>query len=276
MKTITKPIQEVPTSPEALRRTVEEIIHDVNARQRAAPQQAAIIRAGPYERVSRIVAGEESYSISIQADKAAEYARTQGWTIVNTYEDPNFSGKNSKRPGLQRLIQDIKAGRIDVVVIHRLDRLYRNLESLLRFVRLLQHYGVRLVSVTEHIDTDTYWGMLIIQVMGSIAEMYVRYASEYTRAAKQQRVSRGLPNGSPYRFGYCNGRCSHCTDPNGPGYCPLVGQPDRGEGRVLVPHPIEAHAMRLMHELYHLGWSYKDIATHLNDHDFQLPEEALA
>ncbi len=276
MKTNTHLIQEAPTSPDALRRAVEEIIHDVNARQRNAPQQAAIIRAAPYERVSRIADGEESYSISIQSDRAVEYAQAQGWTIANTYEEPNSRGKTPTRPGLQRLMHDIKAGRIDVVVIHRLDRLYRNLESLLRFVRLLQHYGVRLVSVTEHIDTDTYWGMLIIQVMGSIAEMYVRYASEYTRAAKRQRVSRGLPNGSPYRFGYCNGRCSRCTDPNGPGYCPLAGQPDRGDGRVLVPHPIESHALRLMHELYHLGWSYKDIAAHLNDHDFQLPDEALA
>jgi hypothetical protein len=66
-------------------------------------------------------------------------------------------------------------------------------------------------------------GMLVIQVMGSVAEMYVRYGSELTRAAKFERVSRGLPNGG-YRFGYCNGRCPRCTDPNGPGYCPAGRQ----------------------------------------------------
>ena len=268
-------LQEVPTSPEELRRKIEEIICDVSARQRETSQKAAVVRAGPYERVSRIMVGEESYSIGIQADKAEEYARSQGWTIVRTYEDPNFSGKNGKRPGLQQLINDVKAGRIDVVVVHRLDRLYRNLESLLRFIRLLRRYHVRLVSVTEHIDTDSYWGMLIIQVMGSIAEMYVRYASEYTRAAKHQRVTNGRPNGSMYRFGYCNGKCSHCTDPNGPGYCPLMGKPDRGDGRVLVPHPIESHAVRMMHELYHRGLSDAAIASHLNDHDFVLPEEII-
>jgi DNA invertase Pin-like site-specific DNA recombinase len=271
---MTPHLEEIPASPNDLRQTIEDIIRDVNARQQAAPQRVALIRAAPYERVSRVIAGEESYSISIQADKAVEYARTQSWTIVDTFEDPNFSGKNSRRPGLLRLTDSIKAGRVDVVVVHRLDRLYRNLEALLKFLRFLRRCHVRLVSVTEHIDTDTYWGVLVLQVMGSIAEMYVRYASEYTRAAKHQRVSRGLPNGSPYRFGYCNGKCSRCTDPNGVGYCPLAREADRGDGRVLIPHPIESHAVRLIHELYHRGWSYADVAVYLNDNDFNLAEGA--
>ena len=104
-----------------------------------------------------------------------------------------------------------------------------------------------------------------------IAELYVRITSERVREMKEARFERGLPNGS-LRLGYCKGLCSHCTNPNGPGYCPLVGEPDRGNGRVWVPHPIEQHAARLIAYLYHDGWSYQAIADYLNSHAFRLPD----
>jgi len=115
-------------------------------------------RAAVYSRVSVIDPNARSYSMEYQPDRSEEYAVSKGWRIIAKYEDPDRTGRNSRRPGLQALIRDIKAGRVSVVVVHRLDRLYRNLESLLRFLRFLKKHRVRLVSVTEQIDTDSWWG----------------------------------------------------------------------------------------------------------------------
>lgn len=78
--------------------------------------------------------------------------------------------------------------------MHRLDRLCRNLESLLKFIRIIKRYKVRLVSVTEQIDTDNWWGRLVLYVLGALAEMNIWQSSARTREAKLERVMNGLPN----------------------------------------------------------------------------------
>ena len=85
-----------------------------------------------YSRVSRIDPKFHGYSLEIQPDRAEEYARAHGAKKIELYSDPNRTGRNSRREELQRLIKDVKAGRIQVVVVHRLDRLYRNLELVLQ------------------------------------------------------------------------------------------------------------------------------------------------
>jgi DNA invertase Pin-like site-specific DNA recombinase len=229
---------------------------------------------GVYERVSRIEKGKHSYSMDIQPDRAEEYAKSKGWIIYEVYSDPSRSGKNSRREGLQKLIRDIKAGKISVLVIHRLDRLYRNLGSLLEFIQLLKKYKVRLVSVTENIELNSVWGTLVLYILGAIAEMYIRQCSANTRDAKIERIESGLPNAS-YIFGYCRGLCSDCKDPNGKGYCPLFGGPDRIEslrGKIFVPHPIERFVVRIAVVLYSKRYSDVEISDHLNGHVFQLPD----
>jgi len=228
--------------------------------------------AGIYTRVSRIDHRAHGYSLDIQPDRSEEYAKSKGWQTYQVYEDPARTGRNSRRPALQHMIDDIKAGRITIVVVHRLDRLYRNLESLLRFLRMIKRYRVRLVSVTEQIDTDNWWGRLVLYVLGALAEMYIWQSSARTREAKLERVMRGLSNAS-FRFGYCNGLCSTCTDPNGKAYCPLYGSLDRVEsqrGRIPVPHPIEAHAVRMAVQLYAQGKSDLEVANDLNSYLFHM------
>ncbi len=228
------------------------------------------LRAANYIRLSK--EDESAHSLDTQPDLSRIFIVERGWRLVGTYADPDHTGRNSKRPDLQRLIRDIKAGQIDVVVVHRLDRLYRNLEALLRFIRLLKRYHVQLISVSENIDLDNDWGYLVIYVLGGLAEYYVRNLSRRTLEGKLTRVKKGLLNGS-FRFGYCNGSCSKCADPNGPDYCPRVGQPNVGEGKVLIPHPVESIAVRLAFEWYAQGdVSDLDIAQRLNDYDYLLPD----
>jgi len=233
-----------------------------------------IKKAAIYERVSRFDERSPGYSLQIQPDEAEKYAKNQGWEIYKVYSDPGRSGKNSKRPQFMEMENDIRAGKVQVVVVHRLDRLFRNLESLLRYVRFLQKYHVQLVSVTEKIETNSWWGKLVMYVLGALAEMIIWQTSERTREAIHVRVSKNkLPAGS-YRFGYCKGLCKVCTDPNGDNYCPNFGNDhseENADGKVLVPHPIESHAVCLMAHLYSQGWSDRDIADHLNRNHFTLP-----
>ena len=232
-------------------------------------------RAAIYGRVSRIPPHMLSLSMEVQPELAEEFARSKGWTIVDYYLDPDKSGRHSRRPQLQRMLRDVQAGRITVIVIPRLDRLYRNLESMLKMKKLLERYRVRLVSVTEQFDTDSPGGRVMLYLLCGMAEMFVRYTSEQTRMVKVHTAEKGLQNGS-LPLGYCNGLCLNCTDPNGPGYCLRVGQLNlgQGNGRVPVPHPIDQYAVRLMAHLYQQAYSDRDIASHLNRHDFTLPDGA--
>ena len=227
-----------------------------------------------YTRLSREETQGYSYSLEIQPDRAEAYARDKGATEIQIYSDPYKTGRNSRRKELQRLIVDIKAGRVKSVVVHRLDRLYRNLESQLEFVRLCKKHHVQFVSVTEQIDPETWWGRLVLYVLGAMAEMYVRQTSERTREAKSERIHRGLPNGN-IPIGYCNGLCSTCNDSHGPGYCPRVGGTDRTDsqrGRISVIHPIDRHVIILIANLYLQHWSYREIADYLNRNTFTLPD----
>ena len=257
----------LPSSPEELEQFVRNTLGGVKG---LVEEERAVV----YSRVSNIDPHARSYSMEYQPDRSEEYALSKGWRIVAKYEDPDRTGRNSRRPGLQALIRDVKAGRVSVVVVHRLDRLYRNLESLLRFLRFLKSHRVRLVSVTEQIDTESWWGRLVLYVLGALAEMYVWQTSVRVREVKAEMTRRGLHNGqAPY--GYCNGLCSTCNNLNGPGYCPLPGQLDRPEsrrGRVPVPHPVDQHAIRLIHALYSQGFSDLDIVDYLNTHRFNLPD----
>jgi len=257
-----------PRTPEECRQFILALQSEAKTNVECAPDGPVI--AAIYTRKSRLMPGQQDYSMAFQADDAESYSMRQGWIIHDIYADPRKTGRNSKRKELKRLKRDIRAGIIDVVVIHRIDRLYRNLTGLLGFIQLLIEHDVRLVSVTEQIDTSTPWGMLVLQVLGALAEMLVRQTSERVRRMKEARAKKGLLNGR-LPLGYCKGNCSECTHPNGEGYCPNFGQADIGDGRVPVRHPIDQHAVQLIHQLYAQDISYKEIADYLNSHTFDLP-----
>ncbi len=253
----------------------EEIIRSVS-------DEIAKIRKGGvyaiYVRLSRFDPDDPGYSLDFQPDRSEEFARSENATEIRIYSDPGRSGKNSKRDELQRMLNDIKAGRIDVVVFHRIDRVFRNLESLLKFVKILKRYNVRFVSITEQIDTDTWWGRLVLAVLGSLAEAYVWQVSDRTREGLAVRRSIGLHLGR-LPFGYCSGLCSTCDDVNGRGYCPLHGGADRSEshrGRISIPHPIDRYAIPLIKDLCLDGKSFREISNFLNNNTMKLPDGSEA
>jgi DNA invertase Pin-like site-specific DNA recombinase len=97
--------------------------------------------------------------------------RHEGWVLArNHYDDGGFSGGNLERPALRRLLDDIRAGRIDIVVVYKVDRLTRSLADFARLVELFDAQGVSLVSVTQQFNTTSSMGRLTLNVLLSFAQ----------------------------------------------------------------------------------------------------------
>lgn len=217
-----------------------------------------------YKRVSTDDQVDYGFSLEAQETLIHEYATRRGWQVVRIYTDAGLSGSLDRRPALEQLLADAAAGQFQVVIVHAIDRLYRNLEALLRTLNQFQQQQVSFVSITEEMDFTTPWGKLTLAVLGTLAEIYIDKLRAETRKGKLQRAKCGFWNGS-IPLGYCDGRCSACTDPNGPGYCPHAGGPNRSDGQVLMLHPIESEAVKLAFAWYCSGdYSDGQIAARLN------------
>lgn len=253
--------------------TPEELMKQVYSLSQN-PSALRAKRAVIYIRKSRMFRGETAYSPAEQEAACRAYAAEHGMEVAEVIQDLDKSGRNSDREGFQRLLSKIKSSEVDYVLVQYIDREFRNGMSFIQFYDMLQKHEVQFVSVNEQLDTRSFTGRFMLFVLAVAAELPVWNASERVRAAKLSRRKSGLHNGG-YRLGYCNGLCSTCTDPNGAGYCPLYGGPDRPEsqrGRIQVPHPVEQHAARLIAHEYAAGKSANEIAEYLNSTRFQLPE----
>ena len=230
------------------------------------------MRVAGYTRVSH-KEQVEGHSLEAQAHSIRSFCTSRNWTLVHIYTDAGHSARReSYRPDFERMLQDARAGRFDVLVVDKLDRFYRHLRGCLSTLDELHSCGVTFVSVRENLDFSTPWGKLTLTVLGMLAEIYIDNLREETRKGKLQRAREGLYNGS-IPFGYCNGRCSACTDPNGKGYCSFVGNPDQGDGKVPISHPIEAVAVHLAFQWYLTGdFSDGAIAERLNAYEHTLPD----
>lgn len=234
--------------------------------------QPAQLRAVGYRRVSS-KEQTDGHSLDAQEVHIRNYAQSQNWNVIHIYCDAGISAKkDSRRPALEQLMADAEAGKFDVVIVDKVDRFYRHLGGLLKALDELNSHGVAFASVQEHLDFTSPWGKLMLTVLGMLAEIYIDNLRQETRKGKRQRAREGLWNGS-IPFGYCNGLCSDCTDLNGKDYCPYFGGPNRGDGKIPIPHPIESQAVKLAFELYATG-EYSDgkIAEFLNAQDAVMPD----
>ena len=232
-------------------------------------------RAIGYIRVSTGEQAEEGHSLYAQRMAIEQFCQAKGWALVEVKVDAGISGTKDDRPALQALLRAVEQGTFDVVVVHAIDRFYRDLQGLLKALNHLRRHNVAFISITENLDFTTPWGKLALAVLGTLAEIYIDRLREETRKGKRARAAKGLHNGSP-PFGYCRGNCASCTDPNGPGYCPRYGGPNIQNytpSLPLVPHPVEREAVRLAFEWYATGqYSDGDIAARLNEHVHTLPD----
>ena len=189
-----------------------------------------------YARVSTDKQAEKDLSIPAQLQAMRDYAGLQHWSVVEEFVEPGASATTADRPVLQRLLAWVQEGvpKIDVVVVHKLDRMARNIEDHVAIRATLKRCGVRLASVTENVD-DSVSGQLIENIMASFAQFYSEnLATEVKKGMRQKVLNGGWPHRPPR------------------GYV-LKKRPD-GSGNEIEIHPKDGPLMRRAFELYGSGW----------------------
>ncbi len=126
-----------------------------------------------------------------------------GWTQVRTrYDDGGFSGGNTDRPALQQLLEDVRSGKLDVIVVYKVDRLTRSLADFAKLVELFDQHSVSFVSVTQQFNTTTSMGRLTLNVLLSFAQFEREVTSERIRDKIAASKRKGLWVGGMVPLGY--------------------------------------------------------------------------
>jgi len=165
------------------------------------------VRCAVYTRKSTDEGMDQEYnSIDAQRDAGHAYIasqRAEGWIpVADDYDDPAFSGGNMERPALRRMIADIEAGKIDVVVIYKIDRLTRSLADFSKMGEVFERYGVSFVSVTQQFNTTTSMGRLMLNILLSFAQFEREVTGERIRDKIAASKRKGMWMGGVPPLGY--------------------------------------------------------------------------
>jgi len=155
--------------------------------------------------------------------------KSEGWrALPEIYEDGGFSGSNTERPALKRLLADVEAGKVDVIAVYKLDRLSRSQKDFVNLLGFLEEHDVAFVSVTQHFNTTTSMGRLMLNILISFAQ--------FERENMIERVKDKI--GQTKRLGkWCGGH-------------PPLGYDVAPEGRRLLINEFEAGIVRQIYALY--------------------------
>ncbi|GGD63537.1 recombinase family protein [Erythrobacter arachoides] len=165
------------------------------------------LRCAVYTRKSTEDGLEQEFnSLDAQREACEAYIlsqRHEGWTLVpDRYDDGGFSGGSMQRPGLQALMADIDAGRVDVIVVYKVDRLTRSLADFAKIVERLDAKQASFVSVTQAFNTTTSMGRLTLNVLLSFAQFEREVTGERIRDKIAASKKKGIWMGGPVPLGY--------------------------------------------------------------------------
>jgi DNA invertase Pin-like site-specific DNA recombinase len=183
------------------------------------------IRCAIYTRKSTDEGLDQAFnSLDAQYEACSSYIASQrheGWTLdAARYDDGGFSGGTMERPALKRLLADVAAGKVDVIVLYKIDRLTRALSDFARIVEVLDRAGASFVSVTQAFNTTTSMGRLTLNVLLSFAQFEREVGAERVRDKIAASKRKGMWMGGVVPLGY------------------------RVEARKLLPVPTEADIVR--------------------------------
>ena len=164
-------------------------------------------RCAIYTRKSTEEGLEQSFnSLDAQREACAAYILSQkheGWAeLSDRYDDGGFSGGSMERPGLQQLLEDVRAGRIDVIVVYKVDRLTRALSDFAKMVDVFDGAGVSFVSVTQAFNTTSSMGRLTLNVLLSFAQFEREVTAERIRDKVAASKRKGMWMGGAIPLGY--------------------------------------------------------------------------
>lgn len=182
----------------------------MSQRPRAKPGLSIAVRrlrCAVYTRKSTEEGLDRAFNtLDAQRDACMAYIasqRAEGWTLVaDNYDDGGFTGGNLERPALRRLLADIEAGQIDVIVVYKIDRLSRALMDFAKLVEVFDTHGVTFVSVTQSFNTTTSMGRLTLNILLSFAQFEREVIGERIRDKFAASRARGMWMGGRVPLGY--------------------------------------------------------------------------
>ena len=166
-----------------------------------------ILRCAIYTRVSTDQGLEQDFnSLDAQREASEAYIKSQaheGWRLIrDRYDDGGYSGGSMDRPALQKLLADVQARRIDVIVVYKVDRLTRSLADFAKLVELFDEHEVSFVSVTQSFNTTTSMGRLTLNVLLSFAQFEREVTGERIRDKIAASKKKGMWMGGVVPLGY--------------------------------------------------------------------------
>ena len=194
-----------------------------------------------YIRVSTARQDLEGYSIPLQKERLIAYCKAKGWVVAGMFVDPGHSGASLERPGITNLIDGVKAGRYDIVLVYKLDRLSRSQKDTLFLIEdVFMANGADFVSMQESFDTSTIYGRAMVGILSVFAQMERETITERTLMGRAGRAEDGLwHGGGTHPIGY-----------------------DYVDGELSV-NPAEAQQVREVYELYAAGHSVTEISRRM-------------
>lgn len=203
-------------------------------------KEVNIIKAGLYARVSTDIQ-MEGYSIDAQKEFLLNYAKVKEFTEYEYYVDGGYSGKDLERPAIQKLIKDVKARKIDCVIVFKLDRISRSQKDTLYLIEeVFNKYHVGFVSIRENFDTTTPFGKAMVGILSIFAQLERETILERTRIGIQKRAENGYWKGG--------------------GRDPFPYKYDKKTG-ILIPIPEQVELLHKMINLYISGYSFLKIGS---------------
>jgi DNA invertase Pin-like site-specific DNA recombinase len=150
----------------------------------------------------------EFNSLDAQREACEAYIKSQaheGWRLItNQYDDGAFSGASLERPALQRLLKDVRARKVDVIVVYKVDRLTRSLADFAKLVELFDQHAVSFVSVTQSFNTTSSMGRLTLNVLLSFAQFEREVIGERVRDKIAASKAKGIWVGGSVPLGYAS------------------------------------------------------------------------
>jgi len=165
------------------------------------------VKVAVYTRVSTEDQAKEGFSLDAQLERLRSYCSARGWTIACEYVDEGHSGRTTKRPAYQRMMDE--RGLWDTVLVLKMDRIHRNSKNFMIMMEHLGRDGKEFASMTESLDTSTAMGRFVMDIIQRIAQLESEQIGERVYIGMQQKAKTTggvLGFNIPYGYTYANGR----------------------------------------------------------------------
>lgn len=200
------------------------------------------IRVGLYARYSD-AKQDDGYSIEYQLSECQDYLNKQGLSLTKAYIDQAITGtKVAGREAFHELIHDVKNDLLDIVVVYKFNRIFRNAYESHKYRKLFKKHNVRLVSITQLMDDETSTGRLMINVLADIDQFQSETISDFVKSSMREMAKQGYFTGGTVPYGY---------------KLETVFDNGKKQKKKYVPDEFEKEVVKKLFELYADNYSLK-------------------